>query len=183
MSNADNYRRACEMVDIDDYISYYAAELYVNNWDWPKNNQRWWRSRTTDPANPYMDGKWRPMMFDTEYSLNLYDAVDTAPRTDNLRILLSQGNARYDEVLAGFMRNEEFKSKFKAKMLEVTDIFSAKGVTVLEEMAREYSPLMTEQKQRFRVDWNDFNTEINKIRAFINDRNSFIPQMLSSNGL
>ncbi|MDR0984230.1 MAG: CotH kinase family protein [Ruminococcus sp.] len=183
MSNDDNYRKACEMVDIDDFISYYAAEIYVNNWDWPKNNQRFWRSKTIDPSNPYMDGKWRPMMFDTEYSLNLYDGMDTSSRTDNLRIILSQGNARYDEVLAGFMRNSEFKSKFRDKLLEVTEMFSSKGLTVLDEMAGQYGPLMTEQKQRFRVDWNDFNTEVNKIRSFINERGNYITQMLNNNGL
>jgi hypothetical protein len=183
MSNADNYKRACEMVDIDDYISYYAAELYVNNWDWPKNNQRWWRSRTVDSSNPYMDGKWRPMMFDTEYSLNLYDGFDTSPRTDNLRILLSQGNARYDEVLAGFMKNSEFKAKLKEKLLEVTELYKSEGLTVLDEMAMQYGPLMTEQKQRFKVEWNDFNTEVNKIRGFINDRGNFMQQMISNNGL
>ena len=59
-----NYERACELIDIDSFIDYYATQIYVaRNRDWPRWNEAMWRTREISDA-PYADGKWRWMLFD-----------------------------------------------------------------------------------------------------------------------
>ena len=36
-----------------------------------------WKSMQVKENNPYADGKWRFILFDTEYSTNLYGQTDT----------------------------------------------------------------------------------------------------------
>ncbi|MEM7789090.1 MAG: CotH kinase family protein [Bacteroidota bacterium] len=68
-------------MDVDQYLSYSIAQIYVANADWPGNNLKLWRPRTPD-------GRWRWMQFDTDYgfggdAMGLYDsntlALATAP--------------------------------------------------------------------------------------------------------
>lgn len=59
-------------VDIDNFIDYQAANLYAGNSDWPHNNQRFWRKRTTAPdaeGRPAHDGRWRWLMFDVDMGM------------------------------------------------------------------------------------------------------------------
>ena len=53
MSNPENYNAFCDVFDIDNFIDYWAAEIYIYNEDWPHNNFRLWRTRNTEAGNPY----------------------------------------------------------------------------------------------------------------------------------
>lgn len=57
---ADNltYQQICNLVDIDDYTNYMAFKFYLNDWDWPHNNAKGFRSR--------LDGKFHFMVFDLD---------------------------------------------------------------------------------------------------------------------
>jgi len=44
------YERVSEMVDIDDFIDYEAAQVYFDNTDWPGNNIKFWRPRPKEAA-------------------------------------------------------------------------------------------------------------------------------------
>ncbi len=63
LDQEENYQVAASMIDIDEFINYMIAEIYSCNIDWPANNHRLWR-----PATP--GGKWRWMLFDTEFGFN-----------------------------------------------------------------------------------------------------------------
>lgn len=47
-------------MDVDQYMSYLIAEIYVANADWPGNNLKLWRPSTSD-------GRWRWMFFDADF--------------------------------------------------------------------------------------------------------------------
>ncbi len=66
MSDPDQYQEIEDMIDIDNYTDYMAAEIYYANTDWPGNNIKFWRNRLTN-------GKWRWIMYDTDFGFNLYD--------------------------------------------------------------------------------------------------------------
>lgn len=53
-----------EMIDMDNYIDYMAAQIYYGNTDWPGNNVKLWRSRTAD-------SKWRWILYDTDFGFAL----------------------------------------------------------------------------------------------------------------
>lgn len=60
------YDYVAERIDINEYINYQITEMFFANRDWPGNNQKYWRHRTTN-------GKWRWIMFDMDFTWGLYD--------------------------------------------------------------------------------------------------------------
>ena len=56
--NAEIYKKICDIVDIDDYVNYFAYKFFLNDWDWPHNNCKGFRDRN--------DGKFRFMVFDLD---------------------------------------------------------------------------------------------------------------------
>lgn len=71
------------LVDIDDYLLYYALQILWNNMDWPMGNYGLWKyTGHTDGSNNYEDGKYRFFIYDTDmvyYSSDnilYYDGAD-----------------------------------------------------------------------------------------------------------
>lgn len=52
------YQQICDRVDMDDYLNYMAFKFFLNDWDWPHNNAKGFRSRN--------DGKFHFMVFDLD---------------------------------------------------------------------------------------------------------------------
>lgn len=56
--NNANYAQVRTMMDVGNFADYMAAEIYINNGDWPNNNVRVWRS----PEQP-----WKFMVYDLDH--------------------------------------------------------------------------------------------------------------------
>jgi len=75
-----HYEHIRRQMDVENFIDYNIAHIYVNNTDWPGNNFDFWRLRTQDyvPNAPHgHDGRWRWMVYDMDFGFWL--------RTDNPR--------------------------------------------------------------------------------------------------
>ncbi|MBL7964761.1 MAG: CotH kinase family protein [Flavobacteriales bacterium] len=60
--------------DLDNLIDYYSAEIFIGNTDWPHNNVKLFRKRLSayDPeALPGQDGRWRWILFDTDFGFGI----------------------------------------------------------------------------------------------------------------
>ena len=67
LGSSKNRKRLEELVDMDDYLKYYAIMILVNNTDWPMNNFEAWRYRKSEPViNKYEDGRIRFLIRDTD---------------------------------------------------------------------------------------------------------------------
>ena len=69
MTTDISYEFVNEMIDLNNCLLYYAYEMYINNRDWPGNNLKYWRERTEN-------GKWRWLVFDTDFGFNLYGSQE-----------------------------------------------------------------------------------------------------------
>lgn len=58
------YERVHDMMDMDNYIDYVAAQIYYANTDWPGNNTKLWKSQ-------HPSGKWRWILYDTDFGFGL----------------------------------------------------------------------------------------------------------------
>lgn len=58
------YEKACEYIDMDEYIDYQVFEHFIVNTDWPGNNVKVWRDNN--------GGKFRWIVYDTDFGLGLY---------------------------------------------------------------------------------------------------------------
>jgi len=89
LSTAENYAKINQMIDIQNYIDYNCTQIFIANQDWMNNdnNYRAWRARTTSDL-PYEDGKWRWMLYDTEYSTSLYSMNGGTYGEDTLKVAM-----------------------------------------------------------------------------------------------
>jgi len=59
-----NYQKIADQVDIDNFINYMQAEMFLNNSDWPHNNVKKWRVAS-------QKGKWRWFLYDTDFGFGV----------------------------------------------------------------------------------------------------------------
>lgn len=64
----ENYNYVQTQMDVANFITYMAAEIFYDNRDWPGNNIKYWR-----PQRP--TGRWRWLLYDVDwgFGLNAYD--------------------------------------------------------------------------------------------------------------
>ena len=108
-SDEEAYRQLEEQVDLDGLAEYLTVEFYICNWDFGNNNFACWRARETDPDNEWADGKWRFILYDTEYSTGLYGTVK--PDENAIERLREKGGSISNLFFAA-MENPEFREKF-----------------------------------------------------------------------
>ena len=108
-SDEEAYRQLEEQVDLDGLAEYITVQFYICNWDFGDNNFACWRARETDPDNDWADGKWRFILYDTEYSTGLYGTV----KPDENAIERLRGKDCFiSDLFFGAMENPEFRQKF-----------------------------------------------------------------------
>ncbi len=113
-SDASTYEEIRNLVDIDDFINYMAFKLFLNDWDWPHNNFKGFRSRN--------DGRFHFVVFDLD---NCVDRSGNNIFTDfeNKRIHTFYSRPEYGNtsltleveivtIFLNMLENEEFKKQF-----------------------------------------------------------------------
>lgn len=167
MSLTDNYEKFKKMVDIQSYLDYYATEIYIGNKDWPDNNVQLWRTREDDGSD-YGDTKWRYMLYDTEYSMNLW-GQDNNGNTNRL-----QEARNKDALFDALCKNDSFKQSLADTLMDLADknFKSADAAKKLDAMAAVYRPLMEQYKKRFGN--GDVDSRVRNMKSFMANRKSQI---------
>ncbi|WP_242872870.1 CotH kinase family protein [Ruminococcus flavefaciens] len=115
-----SYDEFCSKFDIQSFMDYFAAQIYWCNADWPQNNYMAWRSNAVDAENPYADGKWRMVIFDTESGQGLYGTEDKVYSADCFR-RIRESNCQLARVFNSLMNNEQFRLKFSRTMMDLAN--------------------------------------------------------------
>ena len=108
MSDPVHYAWVAARMDIDEYVQYVVIESFVNNYDWPGNNVKWWRPRRKG-------GKFRWMLYDTEAGLGNW-SID-ASYDMVWHMLNPHGDwwtnpAWSNELFRGLMDSDEFRAQY-----------------------------------------------------------------------
>lgn len=113
LTDEGRFAEFCERVDLDNFMLYYAIQIYIDNKDWPGNNFKAWRYYPAEgetAASEYLDGKWRFLLFDAEYAWGLYG---NGFRDDTLRSVLTGNHMQGDSVLlAALLERGDMREKF-----------------------------------------------------------------------
>ncbi len=191
MAQAANYEKICEMVDIQSLIDYFATEIYIVNGDWlnHENNYRLWRTRETS-NKPYEDGKWRYMLYDSEYSMGIYSQgkdYDVNSLKDAMTISAYCPGYQV-KLFRNLLKNETFKKQFVNTFMDlVNENFKKERLySLLDQMVKEYEPYMPDYFDRFgnlpeqeREDkMSAFYDGVEELKVFLDNRNDYIPKML-----
>ena len=59
-----NYQKIADQIDIDNYMNYMQAEMFLNNGDWPHNNMKKWRVAS-------QKSKWKWFLYDVDFGFGV----------------------------------------------------------------------------------------------------------------
>lgn len=182
MSQPENYQKFLDAVDLQSFLDYYATEILIgnNDWGWEQNAQCWRSREVTE--NKYEDGKWRWMLYDTEYSMNLYSQAsgDTIAKMSNV------GETSENALFVSLLQNTEFQQAFKNTAMDLLNenFNQTKQRAKYEAMKSVYETLMVEQNRRFGNDWgydnmDAFNASISQFEEAWAKMPSRVEEMLN----
>ena len=158
MSDEENYKQACKMLDMQSFADYCAFNLYIYNEDsfFKCNNWSMWRVRDIDENTPFADGKWRLMAFDTDYSTGIYAEGGNAWQ-NNITDALKRGeNGDFpSDMFTSLLKNEQFKKMFINASCDMMNVnFDYDNVkSVVDEIRPIYEKLVPDTFRRFGPQW------------------------------
>ncbi len=182
MSDADNYNKASEMFDMTAFAEYCAFNIYIYNEDsiFKDNNWQMWRVRETSDENEWADGKWRMMVYDTEYSTSVYGDGKNFKK-DMLKSAMNEKSDKTGcKLLVSLLANDEFKSLFVNSLCDMRNVdFEENRVSErIDYWNSKYELLVPETFNRFGpswiTDWNDpkkwYEQKVSELRKWMTGR-------------
>jgi hypothetical protein len=164
------------LMDIDNFIEFFAIQIYINNQDWPQNNIDFWRHQT-DSYNPDapngLDGRWRWMLFDTDFGFWL---GNRAPTQNTLaHATLATGDRAWStELFRNLLANQVFRDDMVNRLADLmnTVFYPDTVLDMIHKMQTLYEEIIDEHINR----WTHITSkslwynEIGKMRSFATQR-------------
>lgn len=168
MRDPEMYDRACEMIDIQSCIDYYATEIYIANTDWPHHNVQMWRTKEVSSGS-CADARWRWVIYDTNISM----APENADK-DYIEWAINRS-----DLFASLMENEGFAQALRDKLVELAqnNFNPARMEAFIDGYALFMADAMEKEYARFYGDnrsVEDFFAECDDIKAFFAKRCDYI---------
>lgn len=172
LKDENNYLEAIKLIDEKNFIDYYIAEIFSSNYDWPQNNNEYFRKRVnyTADAKYAHDGRFRWVFKDLDVSFNgMRDWVDNSYRFNMLEHTLNNSinGTNFDNILfKGFLKNKTFEIEFVNRFSDLlnTSYQPQYMINLIDQMKKSLEPEMEKQINRWKLigsleDWNN-NIEI-----------------------
>ncbi len=109
LSDNVKYEYVKSQIDIDSFIDYQLLQIFIANVDWPGNNLKFWKEHGNA-------GKWRWILFDTDFGLGWMYGEDYTHNT--LRFALEENGPDWPNppwstfILRKLIQNPTFRQKF-----------------------------------------------------------------------
>ncbi len=139
LTDESNYAQLCEFMDVENYLDYYAFNIYINNKDWPQNNYKCYRYIPLEgeaQSDGVYDGKWRFLLHDMDYTYGMYEQVEVMANYNNIGQILKPGSERYSPLFEKLMHRSDCRDYFEAKITEL-----ANGVLSEENILETFNSL------------------------------------------
>lgn len=148
-SNAADVDKFNTLCDAKSFADYMASELILGNSDFGNNNYSLWKTETVNTEKTYADGKWRFILFDTEYGQGLYGQSNA--NTNAFQPLRSK-NTWLTKLFFGLLENDAaFRQLFVTCYYDLcNENFSPSVVQPrLTSLLNVYQPIMPDSLKRF----------------------------------
>jgi hypothetical protein len=168
LTDSVQFAEAASRVDLDEFSDYVATEVWASNTDWPANNMRTWRRRSTNSP-------WRFLLFDMDAGLGGFGG-----RADMVSYLLDTSiaadgypNGEYSTV---FFRRlsavPAWRDRFLNRIcvLMATNFSSARVNTALDSMMAIVQPEIARDQARWGFDATSMKNELARMRSFAASR-------------
>ena len=136
------------LIDVDQYLDYVIAEVYSANADWPGNNLRLWRPRTPD-------GRWRWMLFDTDFGFG--GNAEGLPESNTLALATAADGPDWPNppwstyLLRSLLRNDGVRHAFVQRLAaHISTTFAPPRVIgVIDSLQAAIAPEMPRHMERW----------------------------------
>jgi hypothetical protein len=150
-------------LNLESYIDYMLSEIFIVNTDWPGNNIKYWRYRTSEyqpNVAPGKDGRWRWMVFDTDFGFGIYDA--NAYTTNMIEFATQVNGPDWPNpdwstfLFRKLLENNEFKNEFITRFCDQLNSALLPEVVqkIINTMKAGIEPEMEKHIQRWRAPSN-----------------------------
>lgn len=175
LANTTNFEYAKTLIDIDSFMDYMIAEIYSTNTDWPHNNVRLWRKRTTQylPNAPYgQDGRWRWMLLDMDFTLGFgktsdFDGIDYATQFGN----------EFKDIFRKLLENTSFRNAFINRFADFlnTAFLPSRTSAMLDAAKLKYAPEVEQHIRRWISisSYATWESNIENTRQFLLERPAY----------
>jgi hypothetical protein len=159
MSVQEHYDYVCSQIDVDNYIDFYIAQMWIANTD--NGNVKYFRIG---------DGKWTWFFYDTDLSMK---------NTNHNSVYwnLINGHDRSDYIgrtfAAKMLSHPEFREKFLTRMAwQMNHIWTEENVlNRISEIEAMILPVMERECKRWNVSYDDWRTSVEEMQHFAANRN------------
>ncbi|HWT75642.1 MAG TPA: CotH kinase family protein [Mobilitalea sp.] len=203
LADSENYQKALEYIDIDNFIDYYITNIYSGNQDWPGNNNLYWRYKTDNggydsTAVWYKDGRFRWIIKDMDWGFGLMveQSSDTLSFAMGDSASDNQGgfgrgrnngfNSSWSTLMfRKLLENDQFKAKFINRFCDVMNTNYEVNTVVdkINEMKTAIEKAIPEQSARFPSSVSSVSSweaSVNKMIQFAQERTGYIQSFLAS---
>ena len=159
LEDDEHYEYILTRIDAENFIDYQIANIYADNTDWPGNNIDFWRYRTDsyDPGAPEgKDGRWRWLLFDTDFGFGLWGGND-AHQNNTLAFATRPDASGWPNppwstfLLRSFLENDTFRTDFINRFADLlnTAFTPERTKSVINGMKAEIAPDIAKHLNRW----------------------------------
>lgn len=168
LTNELNYNKVLEEIDIENWVDYYANEIYNNNQDWYPS-QYFNNIRLAECTKPKV--KWKYILWDMGISQgNSAGVYDDLLKTclDN-----SQIPNRYQDMMKSLLKNEQFRNYFINRFLDLLNETwnTPRILKMIDANAAELAPEIRKNNSRWgSIDSTNWRANVSYLKQFHRER-------------
>lgn len=174
LKDADNYEWVKAHMDIQNYLEYFCANMYLANAEYSTDNLVMWRT-INEQGEGYEDGRWRFLMPRLDNTMKNKEAGEVATSTINTFL---QAGASGDIFFQALIRNDEFQNQLRLVMTNMAEeVFSYDRVSsTISELSTQLKKMVLMSYKRFTGNIGDsfYTNEVDKINGFFEQRGDYI---------
>lgn len=173
-SDPQTFQYIDQNIDVQEYINYLTAEIYYANTDWPGNNTKFWRQRSTN-------GKFRWILWDTDFGFGLY-SNNSWPTHPTFNFATEQFNQNWPNpawstlLIRLVLQTPEFRTRF------IQTFTTAMGTTfkpervnnMINEFQSRISSEIVYHSPRWGHSLDNWNNSVQQMQNFASERNAFM---------
>jgi len=174
MSLQKNYEQLQMQMDVQSYLDYFCANMFLANADYGLEEATAWKT-LAEKEGEYTDGKWRFLLGKMDYTIANRTAKGASSSSIDTYL---QPGVTDDPFLQSLLKNDEFKSRLSATMSDmVQNVFTEqKAKTAMKTTSAMCSKMAVSSYERF-IGYTDdrfFKNEEERILDFFEKRGEYI---------
>lgn len=168
LSDPEHYAYAGTQLDLMNVLDFNIFQIFIRNTDWPGNNLDYWRyNGPADPSVPEKDGRWRYLIFDTDFGFGL-NRTGGRYEHNTLEHATEAGGEDWPNpdwatlVLRSLLENPDFRTLFIRRFSDLLNqnFRPDKVITIIDNMHQRVAAEMPRHIDRWQKingvqRWND----------------------------